>query len=154
MKAKCLDFFFVLVFFFLDNVWSKAIVLNANREGNYIPYTLPCIVVRQTAGCGTQPEPPLWRHMPSSLRSVLFLVPTKILCSKDFNFFCLLQATAGGMSGAFFSSDEARSHGFGKKDGGNRGVGYAERAVLWQEVLGDGTEFRFKADKSAVSSSL
>lgn len=58
------------------------------------------------------------------------------------------------MSGAFFSSDEARSHGFGKKDGGNRGVGYTERAVLWQEVLGDGTEFRFKADKSAVSSLL
>lgn len=50
------------------------------------------------------------------------------------------------MSGAFFSSDEARSHGFGKKDGGNRGVGYAERAVLWQEVLGDGTEFKFKED--------
>lgn len=75
----------------------------------------------------TQPEPPLWRYMPSSLRSVLFLVLTRILCSKDFNFFCLLQATAGGMSRAFFSSDEACSHGCGKEDGG-RGSGRQEQA--------------------------
>lgn len=102
----------------------------------------------------TQPEPPLWLYMPSSLRSVLFLVLTRILCSKDFNFFCLLQATAGGMSRAFFSSDEVCSHGCEKEDGG-RGRGRQEQAEewdiqryeLWQEHLDGGTESRFKPDK-------
>lgn len=78
----------------------------------------------------TQPEPPLRQYMPSSLRSVLFLVLTRILCSKDFNFFCLLQATAGGMSRAFFSSDEVCSHGCGKEDGG-RGSRRQEQAEEW-----------------------
>lgn len=101
----------------------------------------------------TQPEPPLGLYVPSSLRSVLFLVLTRILCSKDFNFFCLLQAAAGGMSRAFFSSDEVCSHGCGKEDGG-RGSRRQERAEeqdiqryeLWQEHLDEGTESRFKPD--------
>lgn len=101
----------------------------------------------------TQPEPPLWLYVPSSLRSVLFLVLTRILCSKDFNFFCLLQATVGGMSRAFFSSDEVCSHSRGKGDGG-RGSGRQEQAEewdiqryeLWQEHLDVGTESRFKLD--------
>lgn len=78
----------------------------------------------------TEPEPPLRQYMPSLLRSVLFLVLTRILCSKDFNFFCLLQATAGGMSRAFFSSDEVCSHGCGKEDGGT-GSMRQEQAEEW-----------------------
>lgn len=78
----------------------------------------------------SQPEPPLRQHMPATLRSVLFLVLTRILCSKDFNFFCLLQATAGGMSRAFFSSDEVCSHGC-EKEGGERRSSRQEQPEEW-----------------------
>lgn len=121
--------------FFFNNVWSKAIVLNVNGEGNYIPYPPHYCSPTDSWLQHTQPQPPLRQYVPSSLRSVLFLVLTRILCSKDFNFFVCFKQQRGVRAGHFSQVMKSVPTAVGRKMEGE-GVGgrSRQRGGIFREI--------------------